>query len=68
MSLESAQQFVARMKEDKEFRTAVQGTADPVAFNDYLRSEGFEFNQRELVGARAACIAELDAMRQGCCQ
>ncbi len=68
MSLESAQQFVARMKEDKEFRTAVQGTADLAALNDYLRSEGFHFNQRELVGAMAECMADLDAMRHNCCQ
>lgn len=68
MSLESAEQFVSRMKEDKQFRTAVQKTADTLALNDYLRSQGFDFNQRELVGAMAACMAELDAMVQGCCR
>lgn len=67
MSLESAQQFVFRMKEDREFRTAVQRTTDTADLNDYLRTQGFEFNQRELVGAMAACMAELDAMSQGCC-
>ncbi len=68
MSQESAEQFVARMKEDKKFRRAVQGTADLVAFGEYLRSEGFAFNQRELVAAMAACMAELDAMAQVCRQ
>ncbi len=67
MSLESAQQFVFRMKEDKEFRAAVQQFPDVSELNDYLRDQGFEFNQRELVGAMAACMAELDAMSQGCC-
>lgn len=67
MSLESAQHFVSRMKDDKEFRTAVQQTPDTVALKDYLRVQGFEFTQRELVGAMAACMAELDAMSQGCC-
>lgn len=68
MSLESAQQFVSKMKEDKQFRESVQQTADIVALNDYLTGQGFEFNQRELIGAMAACMAELDKMVQGCCQ
>ncbi|MCX5873348.1 MAG: Nif11-like leader peptide family natural product precursor [Deltaproteobacteria bacterium] len=68
MSLESAQKFVSKMKEDKEFRSTVQQAADTVALNDYLRGQGFEFNQRELVGAMASCMAELDKMAQGCCQ
>ncbi len=67
MSLASAQEFVSRMKEDKEFRSAVQEVADVAELNDYLRDQGFEFNQRELVGAMAACMTELDAMSQGCC-
>ncbi len=64
MSLASAQQFVSRMKEDKKFRDAVQEVADVTALNDYLRDRGFEFNQKELVGAMAACMTELDAMSQ----
>ncbi len=68
MSTESAQRFVSRMKEDKEFRITVQKTDDTAAFNAYLTSQGFDFNQRELVGAMAACMAELDAMAQGCSQ
>lgn len=68
MSLKSAEQFVSKMKEDQEFRATVQQTPDTAALNDYLRSQGFDFNQRELVGAMAACMAELDAMGQGCCQ
>lgn len=62
MSLESAQQFVSKMKEDKEFRTTVGQTADTVALNSYLRGQGFEFDQKELVGAMAVCMAELHEM------
>lgn len=65
MSLESAQQFVSRMKEDKEFRIRILQTDDSVALNVYLRGLGFEFNQRQLVGAMAECMADLDAMAQG---
>jgi predicted ribosomally synthesized peptide with nif11-like leader len=68
MSAESAQEFVSRMKEDKGFRSAVQQVADAVELNNYLRGQGFEFDQRELVGAMAACMTELDSMARGCCQ
>ena len=64
MSLESAQQFVSRMREDKEFRAIVGQTDDTPALNVYLKRQGFDFDQRELVGAMAACMAELEAMEQ----
>jgi predicted ribosomally synthesized peptide with nif11-like leader len=67
VSLASAQQFVARMKADKEFRAAVQQVADVAALNDCLRDQGFDFNQRELVGAMAACMTELDTGSPNCC-
>ncbi len=65
MSLESARQFVSKMKEDKEFRAAVQKVGDVIELKKYIAGQGFEFNQCELVGAMAACMAELDAM-SGC--
>lgn len=68
MSLESAQQFVSRMNGDKEFRTAVEHCADTMALIVFLRSQGYEFDQRELVGAMAACMGELDATPQVCRQ
>ncbi len=67
MSLTSAQQFLSRMKEDKEFRASVRQFPDVSTLNNYLRDQGFEFNQRELIGAMVACMAELDAMSQDCC-
>jgi predicted ribosomally synthesized peptide with nif11-like leader len=65
MSLESARQFVAKMKEDKQFRAVVQQIGDAMELNDFIASQGFEFNQRELVEAMATCMAELDAI-SGC--
>lgn len=67
MSLANAQQFVSRMKEDKKFRAAVQQVADVAELNDYLRDQGLEFNQRELVAAMAACMTELDTGSPNCC-
>ena len=65
MSLVSAQQFVSRMREDKTFRAKVQSIPDTSALSEYLKGQGFEFDQRELIGAMAACMAELDKMMQG---
>ncbi len=65
MSLESAQQFVSRMKEDQEFRAKAQSFADVASLKDFLQAQGYEFNERELVGAMAACMAELDKIMTG---
>ena len=64
MSLESAQQFVSRMKSDKSFRAQAQSITGNEAIGDFLTRQGFEFDQRELIGAMAACMAELDKMMQ----
>lgn len=59
MSVEKAQQFVARMRMDQEFRGAVQATADTASLREVLRKNGYEFNERELVGAMASCMEEM---------
>jgi len=64
MSFSSAQQFVARMKEDKEFRGKVQSLPNEEALKDFIKVQGYEFDQRALVGAMAACMAELDIMME----
>ena len=60
MSLENAQQFVSRMKEDKQFRNKVQNIADNKKLKEYLENQGYNFDERELIGAMAACMAELE--------
>ena len=70
MSLESAHQFVSRMKEDREFRSAISSVTGNEALDDCLSSQGYEFGQWELVAAMAACMAELDKLRKDsavCC-
>jgi len=64
MSLEHAQQFVSRMKEDGDFRATVRNIDNSEVLNDYLGAHGYEFDQRELVAAMAACMAELDDRMQ----
>jgi len=36
MSLENAQQFVSRMKEDKQFRNKIQGITNNKKLKEYL--------------------------------
>ncbi|HUT84912.1 MAG TPA: Nif11-like leader peptide family natural product precursor [Thermodesulfobacteriota bacterium] len=60
MSLENAQRFVSRMKEDKQFRNKIQGIADNKQLKEYLGNQGYNFDECELIGAMAACMAELE--------
>lgn len=58
MSITNARTFVARLKENYDFRNkalATSGTEELVAF---LRSEDLTFTQRELVGAMAECMEQ----------
>jgi predicted ribosomally synthesized peptide with nif11-like leader len=65
MSLDNAQRFLARMREDKDFRTSVLTVADEETLKEFLASEGYQFDTKDLVGAMAACMADLEA--SGCC-
>ncbi|MBI5594373.1 MAG: Nif11 family protein [Deltaproteobacteria bacterium] len=64
MSLESAHQFVSRMKEDGEFRSVASSSPGNEVLNDYLTVQGYEFDRLELIAAMAACMADLDKMMQ----
>ena len=64
MSFENAQQFVSRMKEDREFRRGVINTADTEELKEYLLKTGYDFNERELVEAMALCMDELERIVQ----
>jgi len=60
MALESAQLFVLKMREDKIFREMVSGVADKESLWDLVKKEGFEFDERDLAGAMAACMTEME--------
>jgi predicted ribosomally synthesized peptide with nif11-like leader len=65
MSLENAQQFVSRMKEDKHFSNKVQSIADNKKLKEHLGKQGYKFDERELIGAMAVCMAELEKGKIG---
>ena len=60
MSLNSAQLFVLKMREDREFRKKVKNVSDKEVLWNLVKSEGFDFDEKDLVGAMAACMTELE--------
>ncbi len=62
MPLDDARGFVARMKEDREFRGRVLKTAGQEEFVALMRAEGMVFDQRELAGAMAECMQEMERL------
>lgn len=60
MPQKDARRFVVKMREDRRFRDMALATADPQALACFLQAEGLFFDQRELVGAMAECMAELE--------
>jgi hypothetical protein len=62
MPLDDARNFVAQMRDNVEFRDKVLQTRELDDLSAFLRGEGLAFNQRELVGAMAECMAQMDQM------
>lgn len=60
MAFNSAQAFVQKMREDKNFREMMQNIGDREKLWNVIEDKGFEFDERDLVQAMAACMAELE--------
>ena len=65
MSLKMAQEFVARMREDREFRATLENTEDDQILHEQLLHSGYRFTEQELVGAMASCMRELESAGGG---
>ena len=61
MDTDSAQLFVQKMRDDKDFRGTVQAISDTVELWKYIENKGYAFDECDLVRAMAACMAELEA-------
>ena len=61
MAINNARKFVARLKEDHNFRNKVLETTGQEKFFLFLKKERLAFNQRELVGAMVECMEELES-------
>lgn len=60
MSLNDARSFVVKMREDQRFREKALEASGPEDLAGFLHAEGLLFDQRELVGAMAECMAQLE--------
>lgn len=60
MSLNDARIFVTKMKEDNGFRKKALEASSTEDLTSFLHSKGLRFDQRELVGAMAECMAQLE--------
>jgi len=60
MPLEDARNFVGKMRDDRVFREKVLQTKNPEDVALFLRGERMSFDQRELAGAMAECMAQLE--------
>jgi len=61
MNTDSAQLFVQKMRDDKDFRDTVQEISDRTELWEYLENKGYAFDECDLVKAMATCMAELEA-------
>ena len=59
MSINNARTFVAKLREDHDFKNKVLQTAGPEDLLLFLNEESLPFDQRELVGAMAECMEQL---------
>jgi len=64
MSLTNARTFVAKLKEDYVFRNKVLTTSGTEELAAFLRSINLVFTQRELVGAMADCMDQLESQAE----
>ena len=60
MSINNARTFVAKLREDHDFKNNALQTTGPEDLLLLLNKEGLPFDQRELVGAMAECMEQLE--------
>lgn len=58
MSIESAEAFVKKMREDMEFRESILATKTDEERRAAVEEAGFEFTEDEFKQVREACIEE----------
>ena len=64
MSLKNAQLFVDEMKGDSNFRDLMLSVENEESLMVLLKGKGYNFDQKDLVRAMAACMAEMASMME----
>jgi hypothetical protein len=60
MSIDNARTFVMKLREDHDFKNRVMQTTGPDELLLFLQEEDIPFDQRELIGAMAECMKQLE--------
>jgi len=60
MSLESAQQFVRKMRESHKFRNEACRIPDTTSMEEFIKTNNFDFEISNLVEAMADCMNEME--------
>ncbi|MCP3876607.1 MAG: hypothetical protein GY699_26160 [Desulfobacteraceae bacterium] len=60
MPLNDARKFVEKLRGDHNFRENALNTTGPEELSSFLQSKTLCFDQRELVGAMAECMTQLE--------
>jgi predicted ribosomally synthesized peptide with nif11-like leader len=66
MSVNNARKFVEKMRQDHRFRNKILATSDQEELSVLLQSESLVFDNRELVGAMAECMQQLELEMSYC--
>jgi hypothetical protein len=66
MSINNARKFVEKMREDHNFRNKVLATSGQEELSSILYAESLIFDKRELVGAMAECMQQLELQMSNC--
>ena len=66
MSANNARKFVEKMRQDHRFRNKILATSDQEELSVLLQPESLVFDKRELVGAMAECMQQLELEMSNC--
>ncbi len=63
MSMTSADEFVAKMQKDRDFRNTICEIQSEEALRKTLHEHGFSFQLKDLINAMSSCMETMD---RGC--
>ncbi len=64
MSFKNARMFVDEMKINNDFRDLISNVENEDSLMVLLKEKGYNFNQKDLISAMAACMTEMAAMME----
>ncbi len=62
MSYENACEFVEKMKQNQDFRKMAGCSPSKEKFEEFIKENGFSFEENHLASAMASCMNEIDEM------